>query len=144
MAQLEAGAVFEGKVTGIAAFGAFIAMPDGQSGLVHISEIADTYVKDIHDHLQVGQTVRVKLLAYGEGNRINLSIKKAADMPKPQPKPQQRPQSSAPRPYQPKERVPADASFDDKLKQFMADSDSKISGLYADKRSSRRRGGGRG
>ena len=127
MAQLEAGTVFEGKVTGIAAFGAFIAMPDGQSGLVHISEIADTYVKDIHDHLQVGQTVRVKLLAYGEGNRINLSIKRAVE----QQMPPERPRPQTPRrpaiqngPAQP---LSGDALFEDKLRHFMQESDSRIS-----------------
>ena len=142
--EFEVGSVLEGKVTGITKFGAFVALPGGKSGLVHISEIANSYVSDVHDFLTDGQEVKVKVIGVDENGRINLSIKKAADMPKPQPKPQQRPQSSAPRPYQPKERVPADASFEDKLKQFMADSDSKISGLYADKRSSRRRGGGRG
>ena len=142
--ELEIGSIYEGKVTGITKFGAFVLLPTGKSGMVHISEVANTFVSDINDYLKEGQAVTVKLISIDQQGRINLSIKKAADMPKPQPKPQQRPQSSAPRPYQPKERVPADASFEDKLKQFMADSDSKISGLYADKRSSRRRGGGRG
>ena len=127
MAQLEAGAVFEGRVTGITAFGAFIAMPDGQSGLVHISEIADVYVKDIHDHLQVGQTVRVKLLAYGEGNRINLSIKRAVERsaaqerPRPQTPRRPAPQSGTAQP------LSGDALFEDKLRHFMQESDSRIS-----------------
>ena len=127
MAQLEPGTVFEGKVTGITAFGAFVAMPNGQSGLVHISEIADTYVKDIRDHLQVGQTVTVKLLGYGEKNRINLSIKQAV-VPKPQPERPPRPPVRPPvAQSQPQQPLSGDALFEDKLRVFMQQSDSRIS-----------------
>ena len=138
------GDILTGKVTGITKFGAFVQLAPGKSGLVHISEIANSYVSDVHDFLTDGQEVKVKVIGVDENGRINLSIKKAVETPKPQFKPQPHPQSSVSRLYQPKERVPVDASFEDKLKQFMADSDSKISGLYSDKRSSRRRGGGRG
>ena len=55
---LEVGAVVEGKVTGITKFGAFVALPEGRSGLVHISEVANTYVNEVGDYLTVGQTVR--------------------------------------------------------------------------------------
>ena len=135
------GDMLTGKVTGITKFGAFVQLAPGKSGLVHISEIANSYVSDVHDFLAEGQEVKVKVIGIDDNGRINLSIKKTVEAPKPQPKPQPRAQTGAPRPYQPRERVPADASFEDKLKQFMADSDSKISGLYADRRSSRRRGG---
>ena len=141
MARLEAGAVFDGKVTGITAFGAFVAMPDGQSGLVHISEIADAYVKDIHDYLQIGQMVHVKLLAYGEGNRINLSIKRAVE----QPAPQERPRPQAPRrtASQNSQTQPlsGDALFEDKLRHFMQESDSRISDTR--QRENRRNNNGR-
>ena len=70
----EVGKILEGKVTSILKFGAFVALEGGRSGLVHISEIAPTYVNDVHDFLQEGQTVRVKVLST-ENGKINLSIK---------------------------------------------------------------------
>ena len=78
------GAVLEGKVTGIMKFGAFVSLPGGKSGLVHISEIAYTYVNQVSDHLQVGQEVKVKVIGIDEAGRINLSIKKAMDPPQQQ------------------------------------------------------------
>ena len=77
--QLQVGMVTEGKVTGITKFGAFVALPDGKSGLVHISEIANTFVNDVHDYVQDGQTVKVKVIGIGDDGKINLSIKKAED-----------------------------------------------------------------
>ena len=75
--QAELGAIIEGKVTGITKFGAFVTMPDGTSGLVHISEIANTYVNDINEYLTVGQQVKVKVVGITPEGKINLSIKKA-------------------------------------------------------------------
>ena len=74
--EYEVGTVLEGKVTSITKFGAFVALEGGKSGLVHISEIANTYVNDVHDFLQEGQDVKVKLLAIKDG-KLDLSIKKA-------------------------------------------------------------------
>ena len=74
------GSVVEGKVTGITKFGAFVALPEGRSGLVHISEIAYSYVNDVKDHLKEGQQVKVKVIGIDENGRINLSIKKAMDL----------------------------------------------------------------
>ena len=74
---LEVGAVVEGKVTGITKFGAFVALPVGKSGLVHISEVANAFVSDVHDHVQMGQTVKVRILSISPEGKINLSIKKA-------------------------------------------------------------------
>lgn len=74
--ELEVGSILEGKVTTITKFGAFVALPGGKSGLVHISEIANQFVNDVHDFLQEGQEVKVKVLST-EGGKINLSIKKA-------------------------------------------------------------------
>ena len=131
--QLEVGSVLEGKVTGITKFGAFVTLPDGKSGLVHISEIANTYVSDVREHVSEGAVVKVRVLGFGDNGRINLSIKKAAEQPQRAPSTQRTPStqqrtSSAQRapsaPQQPK----AD-TFEDKLKQFIQDSDSKISGL---------------
>lgn len=75
--QLEVGKIVEGKVTGITKFGAFVELPTGEVGMVHISEVAPTYVNDISEHLTNGQTVTVKVLAINEDNKISLSIKRA-------------------------------------------------------------------
>ncbi len=75
--QVEVGAVVEGTVTGITKFGAFVSLPDGRSGLVHISEIANTYVNDVNEFLKLGDKVKVRVLAVTPDGKINLSIKKA-------------------------------------------------------------------
>lgn len=72
----EVGSIMEGKVTAIMKFGAFVALEGGRSGLVHISEIANSYVNDVHDYLQEGQSVKVRVLT-SENGKLNLSIKKA-------------------------------------------------------------------
>lgn len=77
--QLEVGSVLEGKVTGITNFGAFVDLPNGKTGMVHISEVAPTYVNQIRDHLTEGQTVKVKVLSVSDEGKISLSIKKAMD-----------------------------------------------------------------
>lgn len=79
--QLEVGKIYEGKVTGITKFGAFVELEKGTTGMVHISEIANTYVSEIKDHIAEGQTVKVKVLALGDGGKISLSIKKAQPAP---------------------------------------------------------------
>ena len=72
---LEVGAIVEGVVTGVTNFGAFVMLPDGRTGLVHISEIADEYVKDINDYVKKNDTVKVKILSMDDSGRIGLSIK---------------------------------------------------------------------
>ena len=151
--ELEIGAIQEGKVTGITKFGAFVLLPGGKSGLVHISEIANAYVNDVNDYLKVGDTVKVKILSVNEAGKINLSIKQAqpsAPRPTYTPRPAQ-PAANAPRPTNTYRSAPprggevapptGDTSFEDKLKQFMQQSDSKIndSKIYADRRSGGRR-----
>ena len=142
--EVGVGSVLEGKVTGITKFGAFVSLPEGKSGLVHISEIAYSYVNDVKDHLKEGQEVKVKVIGIDENGRINLSIKKAMDPP-PRPAGQGRPMGrpgghngggfrGKPAPAEP-------ASFEDRLKQFMAASDSKLSELRQSERRSSRRGG---
>lgn len=142
--QYEIGDVLEGKVTGITKFGAFVSLPDGQSGLVHISEVANAFVNDINEFLSVGQTVKVKLIAIN-GGKLNFSIKKALPPP-PQAEQRKQPPRQAPRPAQAPapEQVAepsADMVFEDKLKKFMQESDSRIAGnpMYADRGKSRRR-----
>ena len=129
---LEVGAVCNGKVTSITKYGAFVALGDGGSGMVHISEISHTYVNDINDHLKSGQEVKVKVIGIDENGRISLSIRKA------EPRPERPQQNFAPKPAP---RESAELSFEDKLKQFMQDSDSKISGIkqYSDRRTNTRR-----
>lgn len=82
MQQLEVGAVLEGKVTGITKFGAFVELPGGKTGMVHISEVAPTYVKEIRDYVTENQTVKVKVLSIGDDGRVSLSIKKAMEQPR--------------------------------------------------------------
>ena len=72
------GDIVDGKITGLTKFGAFVSIPDGKSGMVHISEISTDYVKEITDHLSEGQKVRVKFLGTDEKGRISLSIRQAA------------------------------------------------------------------
>ena len=162
--DLSVGAIVEGKVTGITKFGAFVSLPGGGSGLVHISEIANAFVNDVHDYLTEGQTVQVKVLSITETGKVNLSIKQTLP-PAPRPAaplqraPSFRPQAprpaaqgASPRPGgSPRAWSPADqgavhgpsgdASFEDKLKHFMQDSDSRIndSKLYADRKNTPRR-----
>lgn len=136
--ELAVGAIAEGKVTGITNFGAFVALPEGKTGMVHISEIANTYVSNIRDHLTEGQEVKVKILAIDPAGKINLSIKKAIDPP-PRPAGQQR-RSSAPR-SNPNTAPREPQTFEDKLKAFMADSDSKLSSIrqYSEHKTKSRR-----
>ena len=86
--KLEVGAIFEGKVTGITKFGAFVDLGNGKTGMVHISEVAPVFVKEIRDFVTEGQTVKVKVIGISDEGRINLSIKRALEPPK---------QESAPR-----------------------------------------------
>lgn len=157
--EISVGAILEGTVKSITKFGAFVVLPGGRSGLVHISEIAHSYVADVKDFLQEGQQVKVKVVGIDDAGRINLSIKKATPPP---PRPEGgfrngggRPEFrggnrpfNAPRPAPVREprnssaNQPAGpADFEARLKQFMQASDSKLSDLkMTEKRSSRRSG----
>ena len=151
----QVGSILEGKVTSITKFGAFVALDGGRSGLVHISEIANSFVNDVHDFRQEGQTVKVLVLST-ENGKINLSIKKALpqqERPAPRgPRPgQQHTASAAPRPAQqprsyaraPQQPLPpsGDQSFEDKLKQFLSSSEGKMADL--NRSIDGKRGGGR-
>ena len=140
------GEILEGKVSGITKFGAFVALPGGKSGLVHISEVANAFVSNVADHVQLGQTVKVMLLSVTPEGKINLSIKRA--LPE-QPRQEQRPhrtEAPAPRPshFSTPEPAAAETSgnqdFEDRLKKFMQESDSRIAGsrIYAEHRQRRR------
>jgi len=99
------GSIVDGVVTGITKFGAFVRLEDGTVGLVHISEVAETYVKDIADFLHEQDTVRVKVTNVSEGGKVGLSIKQARE--------------TAPKPRQSAE------SFEDRLAEFMKSSNEK-------------------
>ncbi len=79
--SIEVGSKISGKVSGITNFGAFIDLGEGKTGLVHISEVSDTFIKDIKDVLKVGDDVTVKVMSIGDDGKIGLSIRRAVDKP---------------------------------------------------------------
>lgn len=119
------GDIVEGRVTGITKFGAFVTFDENRSGLVHISEVANTFVKDVSEHLTVGQTVNVKIIAIDESGRISLSIKKALPV---EPRPFTTPRNPVSNRPAPVPQTPEEA-FEDKLKAFMVDSQSRMSDI---------------
>jgi S1 RNA binding domain protein len=167
---IEVGAKLEGKVTGITHFGAFVDLSGGVTGLVHISEIADNYVKDVKDHLKIDDVVKVKVINVDKDGKIGLSIKQAIDRPEGQPAPQQRERHSGGgggstggssgggerfnrgggggggggRPFN-KQSAGRPAygkpSFEDKVSRFLKDSEERISSL---KKNTEGKRGGRG
>lgn len=128
---IDVGSVVEGVVTGITNFGAFIELPDGKTGLVHISEIADTYVRDIKDFLKEQDRVRVRVMSYDPTGKIGLSIRRA------DPGWSENPRGRA---GVGGARRPS-ASFEDKLSRFIKESDERQVSL---RRSTDSKRGGRG
>ena len=160
--ELTVGAILEGKIKSITNFGAFVALPENKTGMVHISEVANAYVSDIRQHLTEGQDVKVMVIGTDNG-KINLSIKRLEAKPQrennPRPtnnnfrsngprreggsfqnqnaaQPQSRPQRA---PIQPAAPKTADQLFEEKLKAFMSESDTKLSSMRADHRTKSRR-----
>lgn len=164
---IEVGSKLEGKVTGITHFGAFVELPEGQTGLVHISEIADNYVKDVNDHLKLADKVLVKVINVDKDGKIGLSIKQAVDKPEgvaPPARPERRS-------FPPRERSEGGGgfgggggggfgggrgdrggrsfqrppmgkpSFEDKMSKFLKDSEERMSSL---KKNTEGKRGGRG
>ncbi|MBR2411997.1 MAG: S1 RNA-binding domain-containing protein [Clostridia bacterium] len=135
------GEIYEGKVTGLTSFGAFVKMANGETGMVHISEVAATYVKDINEFLTEGQDVKVKVLAVNENNKISLSIKQAAPAPAPSNETQSRRPAQSSNyqknnnrnyqnaPQKPQQQSNAPMSFEDMMAKFKQESDEKISVL---------------
>ena len=150
--ELTVGDSLEGKIKSITNFGAFVALPENKTGMVHISEVANAYVSDIRQHLTEGQDVKVVVIGL-ENGKVNLSIKRLQpkaprenapregaprreNRPTPENRPQGRPvPTPAPAPKT------ADQLFEEKLKAFMAESDSKIASCkqYSDRSRGRRR-----
>ncbi len=136
--QFEEGAIVSGKVTGLTDFGAFLELEGGKTGMIHISEVASNYVKDIREHISVGQEVKAKIISISPEGKISLSIRKLNDQPKEK---EQRPQ----RPQKPRsERRPANVwngqkssappagekqSFEDMMARFKQVSDEKMTDL---------------
>ena len=129
---VEIGGIYTGKVTGITNFGAFVELEPRVVGMVHISEVADSYVKDINDHLKVGQEVRVKVLTVGDNGKLGLSVKKAVEPP---------PQPAAAAPAAKKEPAEELDPFEAMLSKFKKSSEEKISDLR--RCTEAKRGGGR-
>jgi S1 RNA binding domain protein len=122
---VEVGQVLKGKVTGVKKFGAFIKLPDGSTGLCHISEISQSFIKDVDTHIEVNQEVNVKVIGIGKDGKVNLSIKQTEERVAP-------PQSRAPR----KEMV---KDFDSLVSDFLKTSDEKLKTIKSNKS---RRGNG--
>ena len=138
------GSIYEGKVTGITGFGAFVQLAPGKSGMVHISEIANTFVDDIKKHIKEGDIVKVKLIGIDQNGRINLSIKKAlpaSEKPQSAPRPERAAVSTVASSDGPMLEKSQDSAFEDKLRMFMQRSESKMSDLrmQKDKRAKARR-----
>jgi len=129
--SIEVGSVVEGVVTGITNFGAFVELPEGKVGLIHISEVADVYVRDVKDFLKEQDRVKVKVLSVDDRGKIGLSIKQL--------------QAPAPRKtYSNDNRRPSKfnaPTFEDKLSKFLKDSDERLLDLKKNTDSKR---GGRG
>ncbi len=124
---LEVGACVEGKVTGITKFGAFVELEGGQTGMVHISEVAPTYVKEIRDHVTENQTVKVKVLSVGEDGKISLSIKKAMDPPARTGRgPQRAVSPGRPGGFEWQPAHTENASFEEMMSRFKQTSDEKM------------------
>ena len=165
--SIEVGMILEGKVSGITKFGAFVDLPESKTGMVHISEVAPTFVNEINDFVKIGQTINVKVLSV-ENGKISLSIKQA--LPKEQQHQQRKPrgdrgdrddrQNRKPRqPYKPAPPVtsPGDyewqssrkstpSSFEDMMSKFKQTSEDKMSDLKrgGESRGYSRRGNGNG
>lgn len=130
----EEGKIIEGTVSGITNFGAFIDLGEGKTGLVHISEVADDYVKNINDYLRDKQKVKVKVLSIGKDGKISLSIRQAGVQNRKSVKPAEIDWSA--------NDDASGLSFDDKLNRFLKESEEKIQMLKAKNKATNRRGNG--
>ena len=133
--SIEVGSKLQGKVTGITNFGAFVKLPNGSTGLVHISEIADTFVKDINEFLEMDQEVEVKVLNVEDDGKIGLSIRQAKPEEERQKEREQqrrsRPSGGGGRNKRSNNRKPVDRqeNFEQKMARFMKDSEERLSSL---------------
>ena len=153
--MLNVGDIVEGKVTGLTAFGAFVKLTSGEVGMVHISEVASSYVKDIKEHLKEGQDVKAKVLSINEAGKISLSIKQAEPKPvEPREKKEFRgeknfdrkpakPRRSSPPVWQGNRQEEKPQSFEDMMAKFKQTSDERQAGIKKPAESRRSGGGAR-
>lgn len=135
--QVQVGGILEGKVTGIKKFGAFVQLPDGTTGMVHISEVSNEYIQELTDVLTEGQAVKVKVLSVSPEGKVALSIKKTQE------KPAKPARADSGRVWQPKQAAAPQGdgvSFEDMMSRFKTQSEEKISDLK--RVTEARRGGG--
>jgi S1 RNA binding domain protein len=121
---LTVGSVIEGTVVGITTFGSFVQLETGTTGLIHISEVANEYVRDVNDHLKLQEKVKVKVVNINPANgKVDLSLKQASTQPMP---------PALPRPYRRwgkgKRELPegADPVFEEKLSKFLKTSEERL------------------
>ncbi len=154
--QLEIGKIYNGKVKGITQYGAFVDIEGGGTGMVHISEIANTYVSEIRDHLTENQEVKVKVIGINEAGKVSLSIKKASETPDSAPPRQKKnnsernngnnnnngnPNKNRPNVWEPKKQTPpSEMTFEDMMSRFKQSSEERMCDL---KRSTDRKNGTR-
>lgn len=124
----EIGAILEGKITSITKFGAFVALSDGKSGMIHISEVANGFVKDINDFLKIGQTVSVKVCSVDEKGRIALSLKQVSCSSTEKVTEDNKPKKRIV-PEQIETTKETSGDFEDMISRFMKTSNEKISDL---------------
>ncbi len=139
--ELEIGKIYDGKVKGIAQYGAFVEIEGAGTGMVHISEIANTFVKDVNEYLKEGQTVKVKVLTIDENGKIGLSIKKAVSENEEPKVTKRQDRKQKPNVWEPKKKPPvSELGFEEMLTRFKQNSEEKICAL---KRSNERKNGSR-
>ena len=147
---IEVGSILEGKVSGITKFGAFVDLPDGTTGMVHISEVASTYVSEIRDFVKENQVVKVKVLSLGEKGKVSLSMKQAVEQKKPAKRKPREAAAPVTSPgnfeWQPSRRSDGPVSFEDMMTKFKQTSEDKMSDLKraGESRGYSRRGNGNG
>lgn len=134
--QLTVGQIVEGKITGITNFGVFADLGDSLTGMVHISEVAQTYVSEIRDHVKENDVVKMKVLSISEDGKISLSIKRAMEQPKKEGEPRQRTQKSPRREPQKVDnsfvwtaKKAESESFEEMMNRFKQTSEEKFSDL---------------
>lgn len=126
--QLTVGDIYDGKVSGITSFGVFVDLPEGKTGMVHISEVAGTYVKEIKDFVSVGQTVKVMVLAISPEGKIGLSMKRAVEK-KPATPPKKMCGAGQVDSFEFRPKQETDMSFEDMMNKFKRSSDEKMGDL---------------
>ncbi|MBF8808650.1 MAG: RNA-binding protein S1 [Enterococcus lacertideformus] len=152
--SIEVGAKLQGKVSGITNFGAFIYLGAGKTGLVHISEVSNGYIKDIHDVLSVGDEATVKVISINDDGKIGLSIRQTQEKPV---ESTESDDDKRPKKYQQRDtrgRAPQKKTFsrsqssnnhkedfDSLMSSFLKDSDDRLTSL---KRNTEGKRGGRG